>query len=182
MSRWRELARRLKQVEGEGDIRDDRDQMVLAPDIVPNVPFVPSSETYSALTSVLWQTALLDLDRSIPPQGFKASRWRQLFEDACWLAERHGDAASALGWTASDLFGVHETLDDWGGLADRLHGARRVHFTDVLAHWRTDEEEGWLWRKSLRTMPLIWELDHCPGETDFGTGAAPHKISEHKRV
>lgn len=107
-----------------------------------------------------WQAALARLDASLPPQGFSPERWRELMEDARWLADRHGGSAAALGWSASDLFGLDSMLDDWGGLADRLHGARRVTFTDTVAHWRSDEIDGWLWRRTLRPMRTVWEYVH----------------------
>lgn len=105
-----------------------------------------------------WQVALARLDAATAPQGFTSARWRQLVEDARWLADRHGSSAAALGWSASDLFGLDDTLDGWGGLADRLRGAKRVNFTDTVAHWRSDELDGWLWRRTLRPMRAIWEM------------------------
>jgi len=81
-----------------------------------------------------------------------------LLGDARWLAETHAEAAEALGWTASDLFGLDDTLDGWGGLAYRLRGARRVTFTDAVARWHSDHEDGWLWRRTVRPMRTIWEI------------------------
>jgi len=90
-------------------------------------------------------------------------RWRELIDDARWLAREHGRAAYALGWTTDDLFGLDEQRDGWGGVADRLKGVRRVAFTDTVAHWRTAEEDGWLWRRSLRPMMTLWECAACNG-------------------
>lgn len=105
-----------------------------------------------------WQTALASIDAAIAPQALTRVRWRQLLDDARWLADQHGPSASALGWTASDLFGVDDILDGWGGLADRLRGARRAKFTDTIVRWRSDHEDGWLWRRTLRPMRTIWEV------------------------
>jgi len=104
-----------------------------------------------------WAAALARLDVASPPTDMQPDRWRQLVEDARWLADRHARSAAALGWTASDLFGIGHS-PGWGGLADRLEGARRATFTDGVAHWRSDELDGWLWRRSLRRMPAMWEL------------------------
>lgn len=106
-----------------------------------------------------WQAELARLDAATAPQGFTPQRWRQLLEDARWLADRHGGSAAALGWNASDLFGLDDTLDGWGGLADRLRGARRVHLTATIGHWRLAVEDGWLWRTSMRPMTIIWEIE-----------------------
>jgi hypothetical protein len=102
---------------------------------------------------------LATLSPDQPPTTFAPDRWRALVADARWLAERHGAAAAALGWTASDLFGL-DPLAGWGGLADRLDGARQLALTDRTAHWRAEALDGWLWRRTLRPMPPLWEAAH----------------------
>lgn len=104
-----------------------------------------------------WRAHLARLDAQAAPGGIAPARWRELVVDARWIADRHGDSAAALGWTASDLFGMDDRRDGWGGVADRLDGARRLAFTTTVAHWRGDECEGWLWRQSLSAKPLLWE-------------------------
>ena len=106
-----------------------------------------------------WCEALSHLDPFHQPGGIEPGRWRALVADARWLAKCHGPSAAALGWTASDLFGL-DRFAGWGGLADRLAGARQVALTEAVAHWRADDLDGWLWRKSLRPMPTIWEAAH----------------------
>jgi hypothetical protein len=103
-----------------------------------------------------WALALTRTDTSRVPAGYDPDRWRGLIDDARWLCRCHGDAAHGLGWTASDLFGVG-AAPGWGGLADWLVGARKLLLTDRIAHWRGDDLEGWLWRQTMRPMPLIWE-------------------------
>ena len=102
-----------------------------------------------------WLHQLARLDPSRPLAGIDPDRWRCLLADARWLARTHGEAAAALGWTVSDLFGL-DPLPGWGGLADRLDGARRVTFTDTVAHWIGEDETGWLWRRTLTPKPPIW--------------------------
>jgi hypothetical protein len=103
-----------------------------------------------------WPDALAAIDASRPPAGFDPDRWRCLLTDARWLCRNHGQAAAALGWTASDLFGI-DPLSGWGGLADRLEGARNLVLTDRIAHWRGADLEGWLWRCTLTAKPVLWE-------------------------
>lgn len=124
----------------------------------PTRPFSGNGSLAAATGPGQWQAALASLDAATTPEGFSPARWRELVEDARWLAERHGPSASALGWSASDLFGLDEQLDRWGGLADRLAGARRATFTDTVARWRSDTQDGWLWRRTLRPMRLLWQV------------------------
>ena len=102
-----------------------------------------------------WAAALAGLDASQPPPGFDPDRWKYVLADARWICTYHGRAAHALGWTASDLFGIG-AAPGWGGLADRLEGARTLVLTNRIAHWRGADLEGWLWRETMRPMPPIW--------------------------
>ena len=104
-----------------------------------------------------WFAALAALDTSRPPAGIAPDLWPVILSDARWIARVHGDAAAALGWSASDLFGLADYPGN-GGLADRLEGARRLAFTSGVAHWRGEELEGWLWRRTLTAKPPIWEI------------------------
>ena len=103
-----------------------------------------------------WLAALAALDTSRPPAGIAPDLWPMILADAQWIARTHGENAAALGWTASDLFGLSDYPGE-GGLADRLNGARRIAFTSSVAHWRGEDCEGWLWRRTLTAKPLIWE-------------------------
>lgn len=105
----------------------------------------------------IWRARLDGLDTETAPDGFSPDRWRAMLCDARWIARNHADAAAAFGWSASDLFGVDPVRDGWGGLADRLEGARRLAFTAGVAHWRGENCEGWLWRRTLTAKPIIWE-------------------------
>ncbi len=81
-----------------------------------------------------------------------------MLADALWLARNHAEMAAAISWTASDLFGIRPHFGPGEGtVADRLDGARRLAFTSGVAHWQGDDGEGWLWRRTLEPMPLIWE-------------------------
>jgi len=154
MSRWRELARRLEYSEGAEDVRDFRDETASRAPIVPIVPIFPRSVPANSRD---WSRAIAGLHQGCPPEGIAPERWSMLVADAAWLCRTHGGAAAALGWTASQLFGL-DPLPGWGGLSDRLKGSRRVTLTAAVGHWRTDDEEGWLWRGTLRPLPVIWEV------------------------
>lgn len=128
----------------------------LAPLALSPAPNQKTSEAIPAPSDPrAWQTELAALSPSHPLGGIDPGRWRCLLTDAQWLARTHGEAAAALGWTSSDLFGL-DPLPRWGGLADRLHGARRVTLTDTVAHWIGEDETGWLWRRTLTPKPPIW--------------------------
>ncbi len=111
----------------------------------------------TALDPIAWVTALSSFEASRPPGGIALDRWRILLADARWLARSHGEAAAAFGWSASGLFGI-DPMPGWGGVADRLEGARCLAFTASVAHWQGNDCEGWLWRRTLTPKPLLWEL------------------------
>jgi hypothetical protein len=104
-----------------------------------------------------WRARLAALTIDQPLGGIDLDRWRMLIADCLWLADTHGDSAAALDWSASDLFGI-DAQPGRGGLADRLDGARHVTFTNRIAHWRSSQCDGWLWRRTLQPRLAIWEL------------------------
>ena len=104
-----------------------------------------------------WFAALTALDATRAPAGIAPDRWRTLLADALWIARNHAETAAALGWSASDLFGLSDYPGE-GGLADRLEGARRLVFTSSVAHWRGEDCDGWLWRHTLTAKPILWEV------------------------
>lgn len=155
MSRWRELARRLKAQEGAADCAATSAPVVHS---VPIVPIVPRAVTQIEVPAdpAAWCAALAALNASRAPAGIAPDLWPQVLADARWIARFHGEAAAALGWSASDLFGIGREPGN-GGLADRLEGARQLAFTSGVAHWRGEECEGWLWRRTLTAKPVLWE-------------------------
>lgn len=158
MSGWRDLARHLKEQEGARDERDNRDEMAPVAVVVPNVPIVPRpfSHFVASADPAAWSAALALLDSGRAPVGVEPDLWPMILADAQWIARVHGENAAALGWNASDLFGLSDHPGE-GGLADRLEGARRLAFTSSVAHWLGGECEGWLWRRTLDVKPLLWD-------------------------
>jgi hypothetical protein len=119
----------------------------------------PSSPPAKPIDPHQWSAALAALAPGPPPAGIDPGWWRTLLADALWIVGSHAETAAALGWSASDLFGIRPNLGPGsGGVADRLDGARRLAFTATVAHWESEELEGWLWRRSLTPKPLLWEL------------------------
>ena len=110
-----------------------------------------------------WFAALTALDANRAPAGIGPDWWRTVLAHALWIARNHAEAAAALGWSASDLFGLADYPGE-GGLADRLEGARRLAFTSSVAHWRGEEIEGWLWRRTLTAKPALWESSQQCGD------------------
>ena len=161
MSRWREVARQLKEQEGVRDIGDNRDKIASTAPNVPNVPNVPRavSQFVAVADPAAWLSALAALDPDRAPFGIAQDWWTTLLADALWIAAHHAEAAAAFGWSASDLFGIRPHLGPGeGGLADRLGGARRLAFTSSVAHWPSEDCEGWLWRRTLTAKSLLWEI------------------------
>lgn len=126
-----------------------------------NPPRQFSGNSSAATDPAQWAATLSRLDASRPVGGIHPDRWRVLLADARWIARHHAETAAAFGWTASDLFGI-DRLRGWGGLADRLEGARRLAFTARVAHWQDDDSEGWLWRHTLRPYALLWASPEYP--------------------
>lgn len=154
MSGWRQVARELKEAESS-----QAKNVAVRSDLPPAGSGIgASSHPATAPTDpVGWERALTRLDANRPPIGFDPDRWPYLLTDARWLCNEHGAAAHCMGWTASDLFGIG-LAPGWGGVADRLEGARILMMTTRIAHWRGAEVEGWLWRETMRTLPLLWEI------------------------
>lgn len=174
MSRWRQFARALKErTEAHAVSADCADSSPNRPPIGTNgtngakavsqfSPLPPVTNPAAPLADpAAWSAALATIDASRPPAGFDCDHWRNLLADAQWLSRQHGRAAAALGWDASALFGIGPRIG-WGGLADRLEGARNLVLTDRVAHWRGADLEGWLWRESMRPMRTLWaEAEFC---------------------
>jgi len=55
-----------------------------------------------------WAEGFARLDLAVPPAGFARSRWRQLIDDGGRFLDRWATAAAACGWSATDLFGLHQ--------------------------------------------------------------------------
>ncbi|MFK5597156.1 hypothetical protein ACFZ8E_09145 [Methylobacterium sp. HMF5984] len=58
-----------------------------------------------------WRDALEAMKPTVPPcPGLSAQRWQEMREAVIDFLNRFGEGAVALGWTATDLFGVYSTV------------------------------------------------------------------------
>ena len=73
-------------------------------------------------TALAWRERLAAMGQHWAPcPGITAERWPAMRERALAFLEQHGPRAVELGWTVTDLFGVHPTL-----------GTRRVDHAGAL--------------------------------------------------
>ena len=77
-----------------------------------------------------WGEGLAALHLADPLEGFTLASWRQLLNDAGRFVDRWGSEAARLGWTALDLFGVHQVAPavryDAMGLMPLIRGGEVV--------------------------------------------------------
>jgi hypothetical protein len=94
-----------------------------------------------------------------PPDLVPVARWQQAVEDSQRFLSRWGDQARALGWTAKDLFGLHNPPEkpdpsysrlsryDETGLIWLLQGREVVALTDAAATIKGDSGNITTYRK-----------------------------------
>jgi hypothetical protein len=131
---WREYAQTVRD---SGHDRHNRHIRSEHEANVPNVPIVLALQSEETARSILadWHRRLSVLDVYEPPEGFDQMRWGTLVHDCWWLHETHASRLVRHGWSALDLFAAMPLQRGWGGLADRLQGARNLLFDDQGAHW-----------------------------------------------
>ncbi len=105
-----------------------------------------------------WQHSFVRLDPCQPPEGFTMRRWQQLYDDSLWILEAHGSHACQNGWTAADLFGLWPDKPHWGGIADRLRGARSLVMDADRASWRSWGQVERFNRGSYPHLRPFWEV------------------------
>ncbi|MEH2563501.1 hypothetical protein [Bradyrhizobium sp. AZCC 2289] len=93
------------------------------------------------------------------PDHVDEERWRQCIDDGRHFLVSWGDQAEALGWTAKDLFGLHQppgephpsyqrlSRDDKTGLLWLLRGRLVVALTETTAAIRTTGNSAIIYRK-----------------------------------
>jgi len=112
-----------------------------------------------------WHSHLAPLDFNTAPSGLTLNQWRQLHEDSWWIYEQFASRAVRDGWSVHDLFGVLPWHLGWGGLCDRIKGARNLKMEGPKAIWSSWGVRDWTCAgagDSLITsgLVLIWEIGH----------------------
>ena len=149
---WRERVEEALRGENTRNDRNTRDE---SPPNVPSVPSVPADP--KALLRE-WGRGLNSVDPAAAPDGFTATDWWRLWDDACWLAESHGRYAALNGWDAQALFGVWVDYPPAGGIAQVMRGSRAVLFDGPRAVVRCSGVPFKMNVAAGRGLPTIWEL------------------------
>lgn len=102
---------------------------------------IPAGENAPMPTAdglALWRAGLARLGRDRPPcPGYRSDEWSATFVRALAFLDQFGEQASALGWTAGRLFGVHKTagivrVDACGALVLPISGpVRAITATEI---------------------------------------------------
>lgn len=111
-----------------------------------------------------WREGVGRVQAMPPPAGFPVERWRQVQQDAARLLAEHGAEMHGLGWTATDLFGVHPAVPGVAiscvGLAVVLGGARVVEVTpDYATFVRPSGARLTYQRRPASEAVPLWELE-----------------------
>ncbi|MCP5389167.1 MAG: hypothetical protein H6915_05320 [Novosphingobium sp.] len=105
-----------------------------------------------------WRAHLSRLDDASPLHDYSPRRWWVLVDDACWLFNEFGAQAAFNGWSTADLFGRWPGHHDgWGGIADRLRGARDLKMGADVATWRGRFRVEQYPRKCFPDLKPFWE-------------------------
>jgi hypothetical protein len=111
-----------------------------------------------------WRRGVRRLDIDWPPEGVPCDRWRTFVAAAArFLAGPFAERASALGWTALDLFGCDDNRPpsrlDQAGLIWLLNGERLVALTAETAVIQTGTGTRHTYRRPRQPRRVLaWEL------------------------
>jgi hypothetical protein len=111
-----------------------------------------------------WQRGVQRLDIDRPLEGVPLGRWQTFVTDAArFLVGPFAEQASALGWTALDLFGCDDSRPlsrlDLAGLIWLLNGKRLVALTAETAVIQTGTGTRHTYRRPRHpSRVLAWEL------------------------
>lgn len=114
-----------------------------------------------------WHRYLAALDFNTAPAGFALNWWRQTCDDAHWIYEHFASRAVRVGWSAHDLFGILPWHPGWGGLCDRIRGARnlKMEVDGRKAAWSNWGVTDWTCAGAgdqliTSRLVLIWEMEN----------------------
>ncbi len=136
MSGWRQFAESIRQDDSSGTKGNKGTKLPGEAPFVPIVPIVPEvlpRDPVSVLRE--WHGHLVAIDDCHARAGFSIMWWQQACDDAHWIYENFASRAVRDGWSAHDLFGVLPSYPGWGGLCDRIKGARNLKMAGPKAIW-----------------------------------------------
>lgn len=109
-----------------------------------------------------WRDGLIKLNRMSAPSGATDDRWRQIVQDAHWLAwEWHADPDLAI-WSTEDLFGYDPDAPAATSLCLAMRGERVTNLLQVgglpcaVIEGAEGRRQHWRTHKFAR---LIWDLE-----------------------
>ena len=112
-----------------------------------------------------WVRQLTRLDPCQPQAGLCMGRRQTLYDDVMWLLENFGQQAARDGWSEADLFGLWPDKPHWGGIADRLCGARSLVMASDRASWRIRGQVESYARGVYPHLRPFWEAGASAGGT-----------------
>lgn len=161
MSGWRQFAESIQ----HGDVAAA--EVAGAPEdrtFVPFVPIVPKAPLLNPARALRdWHDHLVAIDDCRVPAGQSIMWWQQACDDARWIYENFASRAVRDGWSAHDLFGVLPWHPGWGGLCDRIKGARNLKMEGQRAAWSSWGVPDWACSGAgdqlvTSGIVLIWEM------------------------
>jgi hypothetical protein len=136
MSGWRQFAEIVRQGEGAGTMGTKGTKPTSEAPFVPFVPIVPKALPFNPASLLReWHGHLVAIDDCHAPAGYSIMWWQQACDDARWIYENFAARAVRDGWSAHDMFGILPWRLGWGGICDRLRGARNLKMDGDRAVW-----------------------------------------------
>lgn len=147
----------LSRAEAEAQARAEGDN-----NVTTLSPFTAARVASTGGGLVVWRGGLARLDYDTAPcPGYRSDEWRITLARAVAFLDQFGAQADAFGWTASRLFGVHETAgivrpDACGALVLPVGGevraitATEIRFSHLTHRQKPGQSAGvpwWEWRR-----------------------------------
>lgn len=146
MGKWLDLARELEaKAEGNSGNYDNFDKRPVSPPVAASDHRFGKNDNFDKLSPYLARL------RSMPvPSGADAVLWPQIAADALTVWTRWAGQASALGWSAHDLFGRR-------GLAVWMKGRRLVLIDAKTAIVTQGSRSSVFYRRGHQDDDFIWD-------------------------
>jgi hypothetical protein len=170
MSGWRQFAESIRQDDDAGTKGTKGTKHPVEAPFVPIVPIVPKAPPINPAPVLRdWHHHLVAIDDCRAPDGQSIMWWQQACDDARWIYENFASRAVREDWSAHDLFGVLPWHPGWGGLCDRLKGARNLKMAGPKAVWSNWGVPDWSCigagdQLITSGLMLIWEMGRGQAE------------------